>query len=80
MKLAVAESVGGVILTPSSPRTDLSPLVNFGIPVVLVDRTFPAQQADSVVVDNVSGACAAVSHLLTGGSSSPKSRVAARHR
>jgi LacI family transcriptional regulator len=67
IELAVAENVGGVILTPSGPRTDLSPLVNFGIPVVLVDRTLPAQQADSVLVDNVSGACEAVSHLLAGG-------------
>ena len=67
IELAVAENVGGVILTPSGPRTDLSPLVNFGIPVVLVDRTLTAQQADSVVVDNVSGACEAVNHLLTGG-------------
>ena len=67
IELAVAENVGGVILTPSGPRTDLSPLVDFGIPVVLVDRTLPAQQADSVLVDNVSGACEAVSHLLAGG-------------
>ena len=67
IELAVAENVGGVILTPSGPRTDLSPLVNFGIPVVLVDRTLPAEQVDSVLVDNVSGACEAVSHLLAGG-------------
>ena len=67
IELAVAENVGGVILTPSGPRTDLSPLANFGIPVVLVDRTLAAQQADSVVVDNVSGACEAVGHLLAGG-------------
>ena len=67
IELAVAENVGGVILTPSGPRTDLSPLVDFGIPVVLVDRTLSGQQADSVVVDNVSGACEAVSHLLAGG-------------
>jgi LacI family transcriptional regulator len=67
IELAVAENVGGVILTPSGPRTDLSPLVNFGIPVVLIDRTLPGPQADSVVVDNVSGACEAVGHLLAGG-------------
>jgi LacI family transcriptional regulator len=67
VELAVAESVGGVILTPSGPRTDLSPLVDFGIPVVLVDRALPGQQADSVVVDNVSGAYDAVTHLLAGG-------------
>jgi LacI family transcriptional regulator len=67
IELAVAENVAGIILTPSGARTDLSPLLNFGIPVVLADRTLPAQQADSVLVDNVSGACGAVEHLLAGG-------------
>jgi LacI family transcriptional regulator len=67
IELAVAENVGGVILTPSGPRTDLSPLVNFGVPVVLADRTLPTQAADSVIVDNVSGAYQAVAHLLAGG-------------
>ncbi len=67
IELAVAENVGGVILTPSGPRTDLSPLVNSGVPVVLADRTLPSQSADSVIVDNVSGAYQAVTHLLTGG-------------
>jgi LacI family transcriptional regulator len=67
IELAVAENVAGLILTPSGARTDLSPLLNYGIPVVLADRTLPSQQADSVLVDNVSGACKAVEHLLAGG-------------
>jgi LacI family transcriptional regulator len=67
IELAVAENVAGLILTPSGTRTDLSPLLNFGIPVVLADRTLPNQQADSVLVDNVSGAREAVAHLLAGG-------------
>jgi len=68
IELAVAENVGGVILTPSGPRTDLSLLANFGIPVVLADRTLAMQQADSFLVDNVAGACEAVIHLLASGS------------
>ena len=67
IELAVAENVAGLMLTPSGARTDLSPLLNFGIPVVLADRTLPGQQADSVLVDNVSGAREAVEHLLAGG-------------
>jgi LacI family transcriptional regulator len=67
IELAVGENVGGVILTPSGRHTDLSPLVDFDIPVVLADRTLPGHQADSVVVDNVAGAYEAVSHLLSGG-------------
>ena len=67
IELAVAENVAGLILTPSGARTDLSPLLNFAIPVVLADRTLPTQEADSVLVDNVSGAYRAVEHLLAGG-------------
>jgi LacI family transcriptional regulator len=67
IELAAAEAVAGVILTPSGPRTDLAPLAEFGIPVVLTDRTLVGRQADSVVVDNFAGAYEAVSHLLAGG-------------
>ena len=67
IELAAADNVAGVILMPSGPRIDLTPLVNFGIPVVLVDRTLPTAAVDSVVVDNVYGAYQAVSHLLAGG-------------
>ena len=65
--LAVAENVGGVILTPSGELTDLSPMAGARIPVVLADRSLPGASADCVVVDNVSGAYSAVSHLLAGG-------------
>jgi LacI family transcriptional regulator len=67
IELAVAENVGGVILTPSGPRTDLAPLLGSAVPVVLADRIIPDQVADSVLVDNVSGAYEAVNHLLAGG-------------
>jgi len=67
IELAVAENVAGLILTPSSERTDLSPLIHSGIPVVLADRTLPSGYADTVTVENVSGAYEAVSHLLSGG-------------
>ncbi|HTV12437.1 MAG TPA: LacI family DNA-binding transcriptional regulator [Acidimicrobiales bacterium] len=67
IELAVAENVAGLILTPSSERTDLSPLIHSGIPVVLADRSLPSEYADTVTVDNISGAYQAVSHLLAGG-------------
>jgi LacI family transcriptional regulator len=67
IELAVAENVAGLILTPSSERTDLAPLIHARVPVVLADRTLPSQYADTVMVDNVSGAQQAVSHLLSGG-------------
>ncbi len=67
VELAVAEQVGGLILTPSSQRTDLAPVVRARIPVVLADRTLPTEYADTVTVDNIVGAYQAVNHLLEGG-------------
>jgi len=67
LQLAVAENVAGVILTPSGPGTDLRPLRDAGIQVVLADRKLPGNQADTVVGDNLSGATEAVSHLITNG-------------
>jgi LacI family transcriptional regulator len=67
VELAVAEQVGGLILTPSSEHTDLTPAVRARIPVVLADRTLPTEYADTVIVDNILGAYQAVNHLLEGG-------------
>ncbi len=67
LQLAIAENVAGVILTPSGPRTDLTPLIDAGISVVLADRKLPGQVADTVVADNVTGAGDAVAHLIANG-------------
>jgi LacI family transcriptional regulator len=67
LQLAVAENVAGVILEPSGAATDLEPLLNAGIHVVLVDRKLPGAQADTVVADNIAGARQAVEHLLENG-------------
>lgn len=67
LQLAVAENVAGVILTPSGAATDLEPLLDAGIHVVLVDRKLPGTQADTVVADNIAGATQAVEHLLANG-------------
>ncbi len=42
-------------------------MVRARIPVVLADRTLPAEYADTVTVDNVVGAYQAVNHLLEEG-------------
>ncbi len=67
LQLAVAENVAGVILTPSGAGTDLGPLLEAGVHVVLVDRKLPGAQADTVVADNIAGATQAVEHLLANG-------------
>lgn len=67
LQLAVAENVAGVILTPSGPHTDLAPLIDAGISVVLADRRLPGKVADTVVADNLTGASDAVRHLIGNG-------------
>lgn len=67
LELAIAENVGGLVLTPSGPATDLAALHEAGIPVVLADRLLATFPADSVVVDNAAGARQAVGHLAANG-------------
>jgi LacI family transcriptional regulator len=67
LQLAIAENVAGVILTPSGLSTDLAPLFDAGIHVVLADRKLPGQRVDTVVSDNIAGAMLGVAHLLQSG-------------
>lgn len=66
VELAIAENIAGVILTPTGGATDLTPLLEARIPVVVADRGLAAD-VDSVAIDNVAGAEEAVRHLLASG-------------
>jgi LacI family transcriptional regulator len=60
--------VDGLIVTTSNELE--SPLLQFepdDIPIVLLDRDIEGSSYDSVVIDNVGGAYAAVKHLITEG-------------
>jgi DNA-binding LacI/PurR family transcriptional regulator len=59
------ERVDGLILAPARPddRKALE-VVRSGIPVVCVDRGLAEADVDTIVVDNLEGARAAVDHLL----------------
>jgi LacI family transcriptional regulator len=66
--VALAEQLAGVIISPASePSTDVSALVDRGIPVVAVDRRVGRLDVDTVLVDNVSGARLATQHLVESG-------------
>jgi LacI family transcriptional regulator len=67
LDLAVAENVGGVILTPVGSTTNLGTLADLGVPVVLADRSLSPPVVDSVTVNNAAGARAAINHLSAGG-------------
>jgi LacI family transcriptional regulator len=57
--------ISGLIVSPArgSEAADFKPLVNAGIPVVLVVRNLPGAKVSSLVSDNHAGALAAVEHL-----------------
>jgi len=57
------ERVAGVIVVPSAEAC-CRPLVEQGIPVVMVDRRVPGVQTDSVVLDNQAGGYQATKHLI----------------
>lgn len=67
IELAIAERASGVLLSPTSTRTDVRRLLEAHIPIVTVDRRVDPHIVDHVVVDNVLGASAAVAHLAQNG-------------
>lgn len=67
LQLALAEHMAGVILTPTSATTDVTPLLERGVALVTVDRKLPGGQVDRVLIDNAGGAEMAVSHLVDHG-------------
>lgn len=68
LSIIVAERMAGVIISPTSERkTDLSLLVDNGIPIVTVDRLAKTSGTDTVRSDNVEGARLATAHLLDQG-------------
>ncbi len=65
LRVAVADRVAGVVLSPTAPATDIAPLAEHGIPVVAIDRPLP--DIDAVLVGSRTGAQAATAHLLEAG-------------
>jgi len=66
--MALAERVGGVVISVASTRqTDLAPLLQQGVPVVAIDRRPIGAKVDSVLVDNRLAAQHATEHLIESG-------------
>jgi DNA-binding LacI/PurR family transcriptional regulator len=66
--LLLEETVAGAIVAATGDRSRAAlRLVGGGIPVVTIDRRVAGSSVDSVTVDNVGGARAAVAHLLAQG-------------
>jgi LacI family transcriptional regulator len=58
--------VAGLIISPArgTQPSDLKPLVDSGLPVVLAMRNIPGARVSSLLSDNLAGSRAAVQHLL----------------
>jgi LacI family transcriptional regulator len=68
LEVAAAEQMAGVIVAAASRhRTDLSALVDRGMPVVAVDRRPRGASVDAVMMDNRHGGEEATEHLLRSG-------------
>lgn len=64
-----SRNIAGILIVPSNPNCvgQLEELRARGIPVVMLDRTFPGLDAGQVTVENVEGAQKAVNHLIDHG-------------
>ena len=62
----IAHRVEGILIAPVSDRSreHLRRLARFGVPFVLVDRTIPGVDADTVLGDSAGGAQHLVEHLI----------------
>jgi LacI family transcriptional regulator len=67
LDVALSQRLAGVIITPATDHTDISDLLDHGVPVVTVDRALPGQPVDSVIADNVDGARRATETLIQRG-------------
>jgi LacI family transcriptional regulator len=68
LELLVEKCVDGVIIAPSTSCGDhLQFLTRSGLPTVLVDRLAEGFDCDAVLVDNATGTCKAIHHLLKRG-------------
>jgi LacI family transcriptional regulator len=65
LELVMEKRIDGLILVPTGGNRDfLKDLVGDSIPIVFVDRSLPAMDVDSVVVDNRDSAFRLVTHLI----------------
>lgn len=66
LQVMLAERVAGLVISPTSVNDaqDFEQLRQSNIPIILLDRRVHNFEADSVTIDNVTGAYTAVKHLI----------------
>jgi len=65
LKVLVSKKVDGIIITPAGgDHKAVREVANKEIPLVLIDRLIESLNTDGVIIDNISGAYDATSHLI----------------
>lgn len=64
LAMMIGQQVAGLIIISSLPSENLRQVVGIKIPIVALDQPIEGMLADQVVVENLGGAQAAVSHLI----------------
>jgi LacI family transcriptional regulator len=67
IRTAIAQRMAGIIIAAASAKSDLSPLLTAGVPVVVVDRRVDGYAGDTVFVDNYLAGRQAADHLMRAG-------------
>jgi LacI family transcriptional regulator len=68
LRMLADEHVAGVVLSPSDPgASEITDLLDLGIPVVAFDREVADPRADTVIADNVAGLVQATQLLVKAG-------------
>jgi len=66
-RFLLERNVDGVIISGKIDERYVDQIASMGVPIVLVDFTFPLKKISSVLIDNRRGAAAAVDHLFRQG-------------
>lgn len=66
LRLMEKEEIAGLVIAPTSENANrVAELAEAGLPIVVIDRRINGSRVDVVLSDNVGGARAAVSHLIS---------------
>lgn len=67
INLAIEENVGGVVIAPAFPTSNIAPLLDAGVPTIVVNRRLDQPMVDTVISDNRMGGRMAATLMLKQG-------------
>jgi len=67
LRIALAQSMAGIVLAPAHGEIDVEAVLARGTPLVAVDRSIPGSRTDAVVADNTAGGRVGAEQLFDAG-------------